>query len=36
MTFHDRFKVRSVPGLSVALVASKKVSKSFMDMMQGH
>ena len=35
-SFIDRFKVGSVPGKSVALVASKKVSKSIMSMMQGH
>ena len=34
--FIGRFKVGSVPGKSVALVASKKVSKSIMSMMQGH
>ena len=34
--FISRFKVGSVPGKSVALVASKKVSKSIMSMMQGH
>ena len=34
--FIGRFKVESVPGKSVALVASKKVSKSIMSMMQGH
>ena len=34
--FIGRFKVGSVPGKSVALVASKKVSKSIMGMMQGH
>ena len=34
--FIDRFKVGSVPGMSVALEASKKVSKSFMSMIQGH
>ena len=33
--FFGRFKVGSVPGKSVALVASKKVSKSIMSMMQG-
>ena len=33
--FIGRFKVGSVPGKSVALVASKKVSKSIMNMMQG-
>ena len=32
----DRFKVGSEPGISVAPVASKKVSKSIMSMMQGH
>ena len=34
--FIDRFKVGSVPGRSVAVVASKKVSKSIMSIMQGH
>ena len=34
--FIGRFKVRSVPGMSVALEASKKVSKSITSMMQGH
>ena len=34
--FIGRFKVGSVPGMSVALVASKKVSKSIMSMMEGH
>ena len=34
--FIGRFKVGSVLGKSVALVASKKVSKSIMSMMQGH
>ena len=34
--FNGRFKVGSVPGISVALEASKKVSKSIMRMMQGH
>ena len=34
--FIGRFKVGSVPGKSVALVASKKVSKSIISMMQGH
>ena len=34
--FIGRFKVGSVPGISVVLVASKKVSKSIMSMMQGH
>ena len=34
--FISRFKVGSVPGMSVALEASKKVSKSIMSMMQGH
>ena len=34
--FIGRFKVGSVPGMSVALVASKKVRKSNMSMMQGH
>ena len=36
--FIGRFKVRSVLGISVVLVASasKKVSKSIMSMMQGH
>ena len=34
--FIGRFKVESVLGKSVALVASKKVSKSIMSMMQGH
>ena len=32
--FIGRFKVGSVPGITVALVASKKVSKSIMSMMQ--
>ena len=34
--FIGRFKVGSVPGMSVALEASKKISKSIMSMMQGH
>ena len=34
--FISRFKVGSVPGKSVALVTSKKVSKSIMSMIQGH
>ena len=34
--FIGRFKVGSVPGISVALKASKKVSKSIMSMMQDH
>ena len=34
--FIGRFKVGIVPGKSVALVASKKVSKPIMSMMQGH
>ena len=34
--FIGRFKAGSVPGKSAALVASKKVSKSIMSMMQGH
>ena len=35
--FTGRFKVGSVPGISVALKKpSKKVSKSIMNMMQGH
>ena len=34
--FIGRFKVGSVPGMSVALEASKKVSKSIISMMQGH
>ena len=34
--FIGRSKVGSVPGISVALEASKKVSKSIMRMMQGH
>ena len=34
--FIGRFKVGSVPGISVVLVASKKVSKSIMSMMQRH
>ena len=34
--FTGSFKVGSVPGQSVALVASKKVSKSIMSMMQCH
>ena len=33
--FIGRFNVGSVPGISVALKASKKVSKSIMSMMQG-
>ena len=34
--FIGRFKVGSVPGMSVALEGSKKVSKFIMSMMQGH
>ena len=34
--FIGRFKVRNAPGKNVALVASKKVSKSIMSMMQGY
>ena len=34
--FIGRLKVGSVPGKSVALIASKKVSKSIMSIMQGH
>ena len=34
--FIGRFKVGSVSRMSVALEASKKVSKSIMSMMQGH
>ena len=34
--FIGRFEVESVPGISVALEASKKVSKSIISMMQGH
>ena len=34
--FIGRFKVDSVPGKSGALVASKKISKSIMSMMQGN
>ena len=34
--FIARFKVGSVPGKSVALATSKKVSKPIMSMMQGH
>ena len=34
--FIGRFKVGSVPGKSVALAASKKVSKSIISMMQDH
>ena len=34
--FIGRFKVGSVPEMSVVLVVSKKVSKSIMSMMQGH
>ena len=34
--FIGRFKVGSMSGISVVLVASKKVSKSIMSMMQGH
>ena len=34
--FIGRFKIGSVPRKSVALVASKKVSKSTISMMQGH
>ena len=34
--FIGRFKVGIVPGMSVALEVSKKVSKSIMSMMQGH
>ena len=36
VTLIGRFKVGSVPGMSVALEASKKVSKSIMSMMQGY
>ena len=36
LLFISRFKNGSVPGKSVALVASKKVSKSIMSMIQGH
>ena len=34
--FAGRFKVGSVPEMSVAQEVSKKVSKSIMSMMQGH
>ena len=34
--FIARFEVGSVPGISVALKASQKVSKSITSMMQGH
>ena len=34
--FYWQIQVGSVPGMSVALAASKKVSKSIMSMMQGH
>ena len=34
--FTGRFKVGSVPGISVALEAYKKVSKSIMSLIQGH
>ena len=34
--FVDRFKVGRVPGTSVALEGSKKVSKYIMSMMQGY
>ena len=34
--FTGRLKVGSVPGMSVALETSKKVSKSIMSLMQGH
>ena len=34
--FIGRFKVGSVPGMSAALEASKKVSKSIMSMIQRH
>ena len=34
--FIGRFNIGSVPGKSVVLAASKKVSKSIMSMMQGH
>ena len=34
--FIGRFKVGSVPEMSIALEASKKVSKTIMSMMQGH
>ena len=34
--FIGRFKVGSVPGMSVALEASKKVSKSIISMIQSH
>ena len=34
--FFGRFKVGSVPEISAALKASKKVSKSIMNMMQDH
>ena len=36
LSFTSRFKDGSVPGMSVALEASKKVSKSIMSMMQNH
>ena len=34
--FIGRFKVGSIPGISVTLEASRKVSKSIMSMMKGH
>ena len=34
--FIGRFKVGSVPGISVAIEVSKKASKSIMSIMQGH
>ena len=34
--FIGRFKVGSVPGISVTLEASRKVSKSIMSMMKDH
>ena len=34
--FIGRLKVGSVPGISVALETSKKVSESIISMMQGH
>ena len=34
--FIGRFKVGSVPEMSIALEASKKVSKTIMSLMQGH
>ena len=36
VTLIGRFKVGSVPGMSVALEASKKLSKSIMSMIKGH